>query len=82
MAKKVTDDDIDEMMDKLIPVLTRAIQGDFSGRIEMKRGDKLNEIYAGIQTLLDIINEQIDILEELNPNNKKRYRLGEKSSDK
>jgi len=80
MAKHVTKNEIEEMMDKLTPILTRAIQGDFTGRIDMKQGDRLNEIYAGIQTLLDIINDQIEILDEIHPETKARYSLNNHKS--
>jgi hypothetical protein len=64
---KVNKSSHDELMEKLMPVLVKAIQGDFSGRIPMKKDDPLNEIYAGVQTLLDVITEQIKVLEEMNP---------------
>jgi len=64
---EIADNKLDELMNKLMPVLMRAIQGDFTGRIEMEKGDPLNEIYAGVQTLLDVICEQIKILDELSP---------------
>lgn len=61
-----TDDELQDLLDKLMPVLERAIQGDFSGRIELKPGDRFNEIYVGVQTLLEIIQEQTAALHEAN----------------
>lgn len=65
MAKPVDNDELEQLLNKLLPVLTKAIEGDFSSRIEMKPDDRFNEIYAGVQTLLDVICEQIRVLDEL-----------------
>jgi hypothetical protein len=66
MARDLNHDgDAEELLNKLRPVLMEAIQGNFDSRIEMKEGDRFNEIYAGVQTLLDVICEQIKVLDDL-----------------
>jgi hypothetical protein len=64
-------DEADELLRKLRPVLMEAIRGNFSSRIKMKEGDPYNEIYAGVQALLDVICEQIKVLDELGPQSSK-----------
>jgi hypothetical protein len=62
----VTDQELDRLLHKIMPVLEGAVRGDYSGKIQMEEGDRLNEVYAGIQVLLDTINEQVGALEEAN----------------
>ncbi len=57
---------LEAMLAKIMPVLEKAIQGDYSGKINMTEGDDLNELYAGIQVLVDTIREQTTALEEAN----------------
>ena len=48
---------------KLLPILQRAAVGDYSQDIELKKGDPMNEVYAGIQVLINTIREQTADLE-------------------
>jgi hypothetical protein len=62
VAKPVTDHELEQLLAKLRPALEKAVQGDFSAKISMTNDDPYNDIYAGVQLLLDTIEE----LEETN----------------
>ena len=49
---------IAEIKKKLLPVLQQASIGNYSLNIELEKGDPMNEVYAGIQILINTIREQ------------------------
>jgi hypothetical protein len=63
---EVRNQELEQLLAKIMPVLERAVQGDYSGIIKMEAGDPLNEVYAGIQALIGTINDQVAALEEAN----------------
>jgi hypothetical protein len=68
MAGPDSQDELSILYDKLLPVLSRAAIGDYSSTIEIERGytPRVSELLAGVQVLLEVLNEKISELEASN----------------
>jgi hypothetical protein len=67
MARQSTRDELAQLYDTLVPVLSRAAVGHFDRDIviDPRNPERVNELLMGVQVLLEVIREKSDELDLL-----------------
>jgi hypothetical protein len=65
MTRDSESDNLSQLYDALLPALTKAAVGDYSGEVDVSVSSnrRVAELLVGVQVLLDVINEKTTALE-------------------